>query len=418
MKRLRDARRRLLRSSRAGNPPLVLGLLETLHEGHQTCAQHAGVSFTDCGVCHNQPPLAASGSSLASPRGLEGYGPQRRRSSLKVLGGSLPRQPGELRGGGEALGSSTSERAPRGTASSRTSPVPSLAQVLLEAMESERASDLDSNQVFYFDLCQQDLLAASQTYRTTGLAHHGQQLLTDLRRMHNLVHQHLCLPGDLRPPLANVYVISQVLTTILDNPDGLNLCFGNAPFRCWCWSGAFAEDAATAWGHTQTAVRRCLSESQGQLLSENPDLQSLWAHFPSGHQADAADFVGFLWAQSDSTFYGGKFYHRRLQGTMEIREQMPLNLIFPLGEHSLTLDELVCQWADEEGGQFLYGARFFNFGSSKNRRTPWWRTLRLTTLGHRPRRPGKHLKPSPSSMATSHSLGPRYRTGPGLDMTL
>ena len=174
--------------------------------------------------------------------------------------------------------------------------------------------------------------------------------------MQNIVHQHLSLPGAFRPPLANVYVISQVLTTILDNPDGQNLCFGNAPFRCWCWSGAFAEDSAKAWSHTQYAVRRCLSASQGQLLSGDLDLQSIWDHFPPGHQADAADFVGFLWAQAESSFFGGKFFHRKLNGSLEVREQMPLNLLFPLGEASISLDELISSWADEEEGQFLYGA--------------------------------------------------------------
>ena len=48
--------------------------------------------------------------------------------------------------------------------------------------------------------------------------------------------------------MANVFIISQVLTSILRNPDGYNLCFGNAPFRSWCWTGAFAEDAYLAWG--------------------------------------------------------------------------------------------------------------------------------------------------------------------------
>ena len=36
----------------------------------------------------------------------------------------------------------------------------------------------------------------------------------------------------------------------------INLCCGNAAFRCWSWAGAFAEDQSLAWGKTYTAVRQ------------------------------------------------------------------------------------------------------------------------------------------------------------------
>ena len=41
---------------------------------------------------------------------------------------------------------------------------------------------------------------------------------------------------------------------------------------------------------------------------------------------------------------------------MEVREQMPLNIIFPEGDAPMSLDELISSWADEDGGQYLYGA--------------------------------------------------------------
>ena len=35
---------------------------------------------------------------------------------------------------------------------------------------------------------------------------------------------------------------------------------------------------------------------------------------------------------------------------------MPLNILFPERDTPVTLDELISAWADEAGGQFLYGA--------------------------------------------------------------
>ena len=72
---------------------------------------------------------------------------------------------------------------------------------------------------------------------------------------------------------------SQVLTSILRNPDGYNLCFGNAPFRSWCWTGAFAEDAYLAWGQTQGATRQYLSSPDPQWLPMLMNMDQVWAHF-------------------------------------------------------------------------------------------------------------------------------------------
>lgn len=153
--------------------------------------------------------------------------------------------------------------------------------------------------------------------------------------------------------MANVFIISQVLTSILRNPDGFNLCFGNAPFRSWCWAAAFAEDAYLAWGQTQEAARQFLSSPDPQWLPMLKHMDQVWAHFDQGSQADASDFLGYLWEYANTNFYGSKFFHWTLSGHLEEREQMPLNILFPAGDHPVTLDELI---NNEEGGQYLYGA--------------------------------------------------------------
>lgn len=135
---------------------------------------------------------------------------------------------------------------------------------------------LTEAQGFLFDLCQRDLVQSCQRYRSTTNPHHGQQVLADLRRMQNLLHQHLSLPGDTKWPMANVFIISQVLTSVLRNPDGYNLCFGNAPFRCWCWAGAFAEDASLAWGRTHGATRQFLSSWDPQWLPMLMNMEIVW----------------------------------------------------------------------------------------------------------------------------------------------
>ena len=113
------------------------GFDHSFHLGRESCCfQHARGITLDCGDLRNLSSLlAASGSSVASPRGLEGYGPQRRRPSLKVFGGGPTPSASEPTGSGEALSSSTSERPLRGTADFRTFPGSGLGQVLMEAME-------------------------------------------------------------------------------------------------------------------------------------------------------------------------------------------------------------------------------------------------------------------------------------------
>lgn len=133
-----------------------------------------------------------------------------------------------------------------------------------------------------FDLCRQDLMQSCQRYRETVNPHHGQQVLADLRRMQNLIHKHLSLPGDTKWPMANVFIISQVLTSTLRNPDGYNFCFGNAPFRCWCWAGAFADNASLAWGRKHGAVRQFLSSSDPQWLPTLMNMEIVWADFEQG----------------------------------------------------------------------------------------------------------------------------------------
>lgn len=111
-----------------------------------------------------------------------------------------------------------------------------------------------------------------------------------------------------------------------------------------------------AWGRTHTAVRQFLSDSRPTSLQGLDQMQYICQNFQEGSQADVGDFVGYLWCFARGTFFGGKFFHVHLNGRQEEREQAPLNMVFPPGDGVLTLDEIVNQWADEEGGQFLYGA--------------------------------------------------------------
>ena len=118
-----------------GNATQMLGPSFQPHEAQLACcAQHEGVCTSDCGVLRNHfSPLDAPGSSLGSPRGQDGYGPEASTFSQGFWGGIPPRAP-DPSGNGEALSSSTSERVLRDTASFRTSPSPPLAQVFLNAV--------------------------------------------------------------------------------------------------------------------------------------------------------------------------------------------------------------------------------------------------------------------------------------------
>ena len=114
--------------------------------------------------------------------------------------------------------------------------------------EEEEDTNMSFEQQTLFDLCLRDLNNSSQACGKLRNLHNGQQLLMDLKRMQNLVHKHLSVSGEAEHSVANIFVVSQCLTSILKNPK--NQCFGNAPWRCWCWAGAFAEEATRAWGRT------------------------------------------------------------------------------------------------------------------------------------------------------------------------
>ena len=322
--------------------------------------------FPSCSIEHDlgQPQLACrglassvdpllSGSSEGLFSSSTGYGPYRHPlTKLKVYGGAISSSGTPARGTAEAPSSSTTEQPPRGTVSFGTLAVHSLANLL--NMEAETDSSLSFEQQTMFDLCSKDLLASCQQYGRGPTIHGGQQLLADLKRMQNLIHRHLCVPGEVEHTVANIFVISQCLTSILTNPR--NLRYGNAPWRCWCWTGAFADDVTQAWGNTTQAVRQFLSDPDPQLLTGLQDMQQIWPQFDSDEQADAVDFLHALWTFSGSSFFAGRFFHRSERGHTEEREQFPLNLIFPDGDHPMTLDSLVNIWADEGRGQFLYGA--------------------------------------------------------------
>lgn len=58
-------------------------------------------------------------------------------------------------------------------------------------------------------------------------------------------------------------------------------------------------------------------------------MDTIWRHFEHGKQDDVGHFTGHLWAHSESTFFGGKFFHVHGNGRLEEREQVPLNILFP-----------------------------------------------------------------------------------------
>lgn len=172
--------------------------------------------------------------------------------------------------------------------------------------------------------------------------------------MQNLAHRHLSVPGEVDNSIANIFVISQGLTSVLRNHK--NLCYGNAPWRCWCWAGAYADEATQAWGRTHPAVRQYLSDGEPQFLTGLQDTRHIWSQFDKDEQSDAADFVHHLWAYSGTTFFAGRFFHKNTYGRIEEWEQFPLNILCPDGADPISLDLLINEWADEANGQFLYGA--------------------------------------------------------------
>lgn len=85
-------------------------------------------------------------------------------------------------------------------------------------------------------------------------------------------------------------------------------------------------------------------------------LRPIWQHFQAGQQEDVGDFVGHLSGFAGSTFFGGKFFHVTQEGILSERDQIPLNMICPDGSTTISLDDIVNKWAEEAGGQYLYGA--------------------------------------------------------------
>ena len=156
-----------------------------------------------------------SGSSTGRSSSSGGYGPQRLSlTKLKVLGGAPAGDPGHLRPAAEAPCSSTSEQLPRETVRYGTSAVTSLAQILI--MDDEDV--LTFEQRGLFDLCSKDRIRTCQSYGRNPTSQGGQQLL-----MQNVVQRHLSVQGDGDHNVSNIFIISQCLTTILQNPR--NLCY-------------------------------------------------------------------------------------------------------------------------------------------------------------------------------------------------
>ena len=149
-----------------------------------------------------------------------GYGPQ--RITFKVKGGAKnhlsEEAPSQV--DTEAPGSPTSEQLLGKPAFSGTSAVRALARVLNMEVDD---SLLTFEQQTLFDLCRKDLNRSCNSYAAQATVHQGQQLLVDLKRMQNIVHRHLSLPGDGDSDAANIYVISQGLTSILRNNKNLSI---------------------------------------------------------------------------------------------------------------------------------------------------------------------------------------------------
>ena len=291
----------------------------------------------------DQPSL---GSSFTARAPADAYGPWRSHFAAKVKGGGGPLL--EL----EAPSSSTSEPAPKGGAVYGTSSFQALAHILHGMNPEQQFREAAHEQLPQTG--HQDLQTSCQEYLRAPTQDHGQQLLADLQRMERLVHKHQGLQGD--PPLiqANSGLIAQNLTSIAANHG--NLCFGNSVFRCWSWMSCFTMEPTQTWGRLHQAFRAFLSSSRPCLLTQIHELMDVWAHFDEQQQADVGDFVGRLYTTAAPQNIGGKFFHLKTNGVLEEREQVPINLICPPGEAKVTLDELVTQWANEEEGQYLYGA--------------------------------------------------------------
>ena len=327
-----------------------------------TTSQCDGVSYRSCRERDNSHDTFAFAGSRLFQGGRGGYGPWRSEPGFfKVKGEG---------GGGHSVSThqstqsgigapcpSTSAQTRQGTATYGT-PQARLARLMIDIMDDEDQSMQDEiltpGQQALYDLCKHDLLVSCHAYEEGWDRSKGQQFLVDLKRMENVLHKILAVHGDHPTLPTNVYVIGQALTSRLTNPG--NLCYGNSAFRCWSWTGAHAEDQIMAWGRTQEAVRHFLASNEPMSLLDLKQLAPIWQHFQEGLQADVGDFVGHLTSFACSTFFGGKFFHVTKEGRLDEREQIPLNMICPDGPTPICLEEIVNLWAEEEGGQYLYGA--------------------------------------------------------------
>lgn len=198
-----------------GNP--TLGTVSRHFDHDQGQRQHERRGFAP----HVESPMQSGSSHLFL---TPGYGPCRRpTSSLKVLGGAILHTSAAASSQADpaAPGSSISEQLPKETATFGTSAIQALTKML--NLVEEEDTRMSFEQQALFDLRLRDLTTSSQTYSNQQTLHNGQQLLMDLKRMQNLVHKHLNVPGEVEHSVANIFVISQCLTSILQNPK--NQCF-------------------------------------------------------------------------------------------------------------------------------------------------------------------------------------------------
>ena len=219
-----------------------------------------------------------------------------------------------------------------------------LAHVLIDLMDDDERTVpnaiLSPTQKALCDLCKQDLLASCQAYEESWGLHQGQQFLTDLKRMENVLHKLLAVQGDHTHLPTNVYVIAQALTSRLTNPK--NLCFGNSAFRCTLELGR------STCGRSGSGMGPRTGSSAPISVGHTTSLR-IWRDFQEGHQDD-----GRL-RRTLTRFCRWHLLWWQILSCDPVWS--PVNMICPPGDSPITLEEIVNQWADEEGGQYLYGTR-------------------------------------------------------------
>ena len=230
MKKPNDVRLSLAMQRRAGSPlPSHSTQLTSVFDwGLSSCnsAHDLGLSqLARRGIASTVDPLLP-GSSLGLSSPGTGYGPCRHSlTKLKVFGGAQTSFEPQARRTAEAPSTSTSEQLPRETVTFGTLAVQSLAKLL--SMEVDTDTSLSFEQQTLFDLCSNDLLTSCQHYGRSPTLHGGQQLLMDLKRMQNLIQRHLSVPGEVEHSVANIFIISQCLISILEmHPGGAGAGLG------------------------------------------------------------------------------------------------------------------------------------------------------------------------------------------------